>query len=1088
MAELEQLRAQAQEAREVIAAADRAQDELKVSLQDQEEALRNRDTELQHLQRQLRYYVKISEQNHLPVLPEHEYGVEDGGSRPAFREASGGGMSHDEREKLQRVASTTINSLQGIVEEKNRMIEKMRRKLEETRAEMRRNAAADKHEIELLTNKMFRENEDAIDQLKTAAKHLEGAAKPGHGDEDMNRRLLDQLEEQADAARRREEVVNELELKLVTANNKTQRAEGRCTDALHEIEKMKADMLVMAAQLQDAEERVLEAASTGVAAAPGPVGGASPSREPASASAAGKNAPLNKKIQYLQEQLGAKDKKVSALRLAIVNLKREFEKAEVANLKKNLANEEEKEGSGVKDNEALRDQVMELNDKLGVMHKQLQKKQLQAEEEVVKARQQAKKFKVERDRLRAEADANDRRLGELEGDKASLEDAMREAKAEVERQRNRADARRRPGSSGAGGEGGEGGGQRLEAAMRTVERLRDQNKHLTAENETLQSALDRARSRTGGASASASAGGGGMSTRAVEEEKGGDEGPASVASGRSAAASTTSGPPRNANRERALAAKLKKAEERLHDQAEALEEAKGRERQARDLVETLTKAKEKVEKQLGVKSREANKLAAGGAEGLDDLEQCRRERDEALRKADDMGRAELQLSSQLRQMEAQLNHAQAEANQLQDKLDKAGPARSGGGGGGAEESKSGGGAFAGRGRSLRESDDAMLRASALQDELDALRREKKQLELKLLAQDSGALELEFDANITRQESERLKRRVRELEAAFQAVAAQGGNGGNARVPAPGEGAYGPGDRKAGARFQRERDLEGVVDGLQRVVHKLKSENERLRNGAADQAKISAAERRARESKSALARVEEELASMRARATAGDDAMNRLAQRTEQVNQLKRQLRVRDDESRGAKRQMDEALQRAGRGDEEANQAARRVAQLEEQVASLKARESQSNEVGGDVMASMTSQVEQMRRERDQARKALADAPRELSNTSRASRSGDYGESRDRSSSGRESEDMRQLRVELASAQREQRRTQERLDRAMREGGGGGGGGDSAEQRRLQDENAKLKAELSHFDLDFFEEIEDLKYKYAEALRKLRQYE
>lgn len=871
-------------------------------------------------------------------------------------------------------------------------------------------------------------------------------------------------------------------------------------------------MLVMAAQVQDAEERVLEAASTGVAAAPGPVGGASPMREPAAASAAGKNAPLNKKIQYLQEQLGAKDKKVAALRLAIVNLKREFEKAEVANLKKNLAAEEEKEDSGAKDNEALRDQVMELNDKLGVMHKQLQKKQLQAEEEVrtnvgttvsctmritntrtlttaslltltqvVKARQQAKKFKVERDRLRAEADANDRRLGELEGDKASLEDAMREAKAEVERQRNRADARRRPGSSGGGGEGG---GQRLEAAMRTVERLRDQNKHLTAENETLQSALDRARSRTGSA---ATGGGGGMSTRAVEEEKGGDDGPASVASGRSAAASTTSGPPRNANRERALAAKLKKAEERLHDQAEALEEAKGRERQARDLVETLTKAKEKVEKQLGIKSREANKLAAGGAEGLDDLEQCRRERDEALRKADDLGRAELQLGSQLRQMEAQLNHAQAEANQLQDKLDKAGPVRSGGGGGGgAEESKSGGGAFAGRGRSLRESDDAMLRASALQDELDSLRREKKQLELKLLAQDSGALELEFDANITRHESERLKRRVRELEAAFQAVAAQGGNGGDARVPAPGEGAYGPGDRKAGARFQRERDLEGVVDGLQRVVHKLKSENERLRNGAADQAKISAAERRARESKSALARVEEELASMRARATAGDDAMNRLAQRTEQVNQLKRQLRVRDDESRGAKRQMDEALSRAGRGDEEANQAARRVAQLEEQVASLKARESQSNEVGGDVMASMTSQVEQMRRERDQARKALADAQREVTNTSRASRSGDYGESRERSSSGRESEDMRQLRVELASAQREQRRTQERLDRAMREGGGGGG--DGAEQRQLQDENAKLKAELSHFDLDFFEEIEDLKYKYAEALRKLRQYE
>ena len=137
-------------------------------------------------------------------------------------------------------------------------------------------------------------------------------------------------------------------------------------------------MLTMAAQLQDAEERVLEAATTGVAAAPTPASAlASPVRDPAAASAEAKNAPLNKKIQFLQEQLGAKDKKVAALRLAIVNLKREFEKAEVANLKKNLAEEETKEDSGVKDNEALRDQVIELNDKLGLMHKQLQKKQLQ---------------------------------------------------------------------------------------------------------------------------------------------------------------------------------------------------------------------------------------------------------------------------------------------------------------------------------------------------------------------------------------------------------------------------------------------------------------------------------------------------------------------------------------------------------------------------------------------------------------------------------------------------------------------------------------------------------------------------------------
>lgn len=45
-----------------------------------------------------------------------------------------------------------------------------------------------------------------------------------------------------------------------------------------------------------------------------------------------------------------------------------------------------------------------------------------------------------------------------------------------------------------------------------------------------------------------------------------------------------------------------------------------------------------------------------------------------------------------------------------------------------------------------------------------------------------------------------------------------------------------------------------------------------------------------------------------------------------------------------------------------------------------------------------------------------------------------------------------------------------------------------ENQKLREENEKLSNELQAFDLDFFEEIEDLKYKYSEAARKLRQYE
>jgi predicted RNase H-like nuclease (RuvC/YqgF family) len=37
---------------------------------------------------------------------------------------------------------------------------------------------------------------------------------------------------------------------------------------------------------------------------------------------------------------------------------------------------------------------------------------------------------------------------------------------------------------------------------------------------------------------------------------------------------------------------------------------------------------------------------------------------------------------------------------------------------------------------------------------------------------------------------------------------------------------------------------------------------------------------------------------------------------------------------------------------------------------------------------------------------------------------------------------------------------------------------------IERENHRLRGELSCFDLDFFEELEDLKYNYAEAKRKL----
>jgi small-conductance mechanosensitive channel len=93
-----------------------------------------------------------------------------------------------------------------------------------------------------------------------------------------------------------------------------------------------------------------------------------------------------------------------------------------------------------------------------------------------------------------------------------------------------------------------------------------------------------------------------------------------------------------------------------------------------------------------------------------------------------------------------------------------------------------------------------------------------------------------------------------------------------------------------------------------------------------------------------------------------------------------------------------------------------------------------------------------------------------------------------STSRRDTEDMRdrlndalkdnaQLRRELADA---------RIQSQHR--GTSSGTANPEEVKRLRSENEKLKRELGAFDAEFFDEIENLKFAHAEAMRKLRVYE
>ncbi|CAM9896164.1 unnamed protein product, partial [Choristocarpus tenellus] len=181
---------------------------------------------------------------------------------------------------------------------------------------------------------------------------------------------------------------------------------------------------------------------------------------------------------------------------------------------------------------------------------------------------------------------------------------------------------------------------------------------------------------------------------------------------------------------------------------------------------------------------------------------------------------------------------------------------------------------------LREEERLFHELLAARDELSAQRAAMRELEGQLLERDAANVELRFDLEARAAEADRLRRRASELQA--EAVAAGGGGGGGR-----------DGVRQPGGRFKRERDLESVVDALKRVVEKLRSENDRLRRGAAEGAIKAEADKAAKDAKRRASDLQVEVSMLRGKASAADDAVQRLAQKQDMINQLRRQLRSKE---------------------------------------------------------------------------------------------------------------------------------------------------------------------------------------------------
>mmetsp|Transcript_4989 Transcript_4989/g.17572 ORF Transcript_4989/g.17572 Transcript_4989/m.17572 type:complete len:1787 (+) Transcript_4989:187-5547(+) len=170
--------------------------------QGEEEALRNAAL----LARAVDYYERTSGESAQDAVPGlaaakaflKQRGVAGGATlsprtRPAQRDA----FDRNDQSRLQAIATQTIASLKALVAEKNRALALAESRLEEGREAFRREAVADRAEIERLTEKVYREHEDAIDQLRGAAATIARADANAGGQEDGGGILSRRLEQVA---------------------------------------------------------------------------------------------------------------------------------------------------------------------------------------------------------------------------------------------------------------------------------------------------------------------------------------------------------------------------------------------------------------------------------------------------------------------------------------------------------------------------------------------------------------------------------------------------------------------------------------------------------------------------------------------------------------------------------------------------------------------------------------------------------------------------------------------------------------------------------------------------------------------------
>ena len=905
----------------------------------------------------------------------------------------------------QEISHLKISSLVSLLDERNRMIEKLQHKLEDSKSERKVKSNADRKADEILEklnmdiNKRGNVSNDVpFDEFQQSATY--------------QNRLAEQVKQADDLLIDKERMVTQLEQKLLVQGNKLERAETRCGTALKEMEAMKTDMLTLAKQLQASEERcnvILKSSVKGVAV-------------PAAAT----DVDSDERIQRLEKSAKAKDEKLKGYREIILRLKEEFIKSEEEKALASIANNTSRAAKDTSFVQPLgAEEVRELKKQILAVRDDLK----QAKDDLERARKMREKLTQARQAAQEEAQRMETQLGRAEAQASLAQDQLNRVRKELEEaHRKEVQLRDKLKDALEGQPVAQITGERVanrdgnstsEKLEREVEILRAQNLALRRTAETKDAKELYVEKKDSNA------------TVKFPDQKSAND-VFSASKGNVLGGDNDGGGTKDELRqqlhtkwesEKRLQKRVLTLEKRLQEKIDEADDLQEQLKRSRETTSQAIAAKEKTQKEASNAIKQTVETKQFGADDVASLNDANNkiftleEQNMILRR-----KVEVELATEIVTLRHQLSAARGREEELKGDLQESESLR--------KKASSGG-------RSLRDSEDKFVREERLKEELVRARQQRMELEAALLDRDSRAMGGRFDLEASVQEVDRLKRRNKELESAYKhmSIAANHNKDGKSNVKS----AWADKDALLGAKTNssnREKDLEGVVEAMKRVVDKLKVENDRLRKGGGTDEKKAASgtlDKKFSDEKKKSEQLEADVKALTSKVKMLEEGNAKLTQRTQQSTTMRKQLKSREDEL-STIRDRTESLM------EERDNLQKRLTASDNRIAQLEMSLQQVSMKGGKGGADTSS-------------KEVADMRKRVTEQAIT---------------------IENLKSQLADSQK-----------ASRQVGSGDG---SEEVARLRSENKKLRDELAAFDLSFFDEIENLKYAHAEAIKKLKVYE